>query len=370
MEEHKRFWVGFSMATGIGPVRLRELIDNFGDVEQAWQASSDELYATGIPQKVVADFLETRARLDLDAELARIEGRGCQVLTWEDADYPDRLRELDAPPSLLYVWGQLAPEDRFAVGIVGTRRMSPYGRGVASDIAAYLGSNGITVVSGLARGVDGTAHRAALASGGRTIAVLGSGLDHIYPPEHRGLAKEISAQGAVISEYGLGTRPEARNFPPRNRIISGLSLVVVVVEAGEASGALITANFAAEQGRDVFAVPGNIHSPTSRGCHKLIQSGAQILLSPGDVLEALNMDVAVRHEAVQMALPEDEVERAVYEILGDEPMHVDEVRSRCGLPIASVTSALAMLELKGRARQTGAMTFTLARERGLEYWVE
>lgn len=370
MEEHKRYWVGFSLATGIGAVRMRELIDHFGDVKGAWMASRDELLATSIPRKYVSDLLETRARLDLDAEMAKIEGLGFQVLTWEDEGYPDRLHELDAPPPVIYAWGELSPADRFGVAIVGTRRMSSYGQGVARDIGSYLGANGITVVSGLARGIDGVAHLAAMESGGRTIAVLGSGLDHIYPPEHRQLAKRISGQGVVISEYGLGTQPEAKNFPPRNRIISGLSLVVVIVEAGQASGALITANFAAEQGREVFAVPGSIYSPSSKGCHKLIQSGAQILRSPGDVVEALNMDVAVRQEAVQMSLPEDDVERAIYEILGDEPIHVDEVQALAGLPIAQVTSALAMLELKGRARQTGAMTYTLAREPRLDYRLE
>jgi DNA processing protein len=200
--------------------------------------------------------------------------------------------------------------------------------------------------------------------------VLGSGLDHIYPPEHRALAGEIAQSGAVIGEYALGVRPEARNFPPRNRIISGLSLVVVVVEAGEASGALITANFAAEQGREVFAVPGSIHNPASRGCHKLIQTGAQIMLSSEEVIEALNMDVVVRQEAMQLELPEGDVERAVYQQLGEDPIHVDELGARCGLPISAVTSALAMLELKGRARQAGGMSYIVARETPPEYRVE
>ncbi len=370
MDESRRFWVGFSLASGIGAARLRRLIDAFGDVERAWNAPSEHLYAVGLPRPVVDELVKTRREADLEAELARIEAGGFHLLTWEDLDYPDRLRELDAPPPVIYVSGELVAEDRFAVAVVGTRRMSSYGRRVAQELGELLGANGITVVSGLARGVDGIAHRGALDAGGRTIAVLGSGVDRIYPPEHRRLAAEIVESGAVISEYALGVRPEAKNFPPRNRIISGLALVVVVVEAGETSGALITANFAAEQGRDVFAVPGSIHSHSSRGCHKLIQAGAQILISPQDVIEALNMDVVVRQEAIQLELPEDDVERAIFQELGEDPVHVDELGARCGLPISAVTSALAMLELKGRAQQAGGMTYVIAREASPGYRVE
>lgn len=370
MDDPRRFWVGFSLASGIGAARLRQLTEAFGDVEAAWNAPSEQLYGVGLPRAVVDELVRTRQQVDLDLELARVEEGGFHVLTWDDPDYPDRLRELDAPPPVIYVWGELIPDDRFAVAIVGTRRMTTYGRTVAQELAQVLGENGITVVSGLARGVDGIAHRGALQGGGRTIAVLGSGVDHIYPPEHRRLADEIAENGAVISEYALGVRPEGRNFPPRNRIISGLSLVVVVVEAGEASGALITANFAAEQGRDVFAVPGSIHSPASRGCHKLMRTGAQIMLSPQDVIEALNLDLVVRQEAMQLQLPEDDVQRAVYQELGQDPIHVDDLGERCGLPISAVTSALAMLELKGRARQAGGMTYVVARESSPEYRVE
>jgi DNA processing protein len=200
--------------------------------------------------------------------------------------------------------------------------------------------------------------------------VLGSGLDQLYPPEHRRLAESIAAQGAVISDYPLGTRPEPKNFPPRNRIISGLSLIVVVVEAGGGSGALITADFAIEQGRDVFAVPGDIHRPASRGANRLIRLGAHPLLDPDDVLEALNLELIARQELAPPQAPEDETERCVLEALSSEPLHIDELQQRCGLPISQITASLSMLELKGRARQVGGMHYILARELRAPYRVE
>ena len=244
MGDKRRFWIGFNRVLGIGPARIRKLLDAFGDLELAWNASREELHSAGLGPKTTQALLDTRAQLDLDRELARIDRFGFQILTWEDDAYPTRLLEIHAPPPMLYVWGEVREEDRWAVGVVGTRRATPYGKAIARDIAATLAVNGVTVVSGLARGIDSIAHQAALDAGGRTIAVLGSGLDQLYPPEHRRLAEAIAAQGAVISDYPLGTRPEPKNFPPRNRIISGLSLIVVVVEAGGGSGALITANFA------------------------------------------------------------------------------------------------------------------------------
>ena len=255
MGDKRRFWIGFNRVLGIGPARIRKLLDAFGDLELAWNASREELYSAGLGPKTTQALLDTRAQLDLDRELARIDRFGFQILTWEDDAYPTRLLEIHAPPPMLYVWGEVREEDRWAVGVVGTRRATPYGKAIARDIAATLAVNGVTVVSGLARGIDSIAHQAALDAGGRTIAVLGSGLDQLYPPEHRRLAESIAAQGAVISDYPLGTRPEPKNFPPRNRIISGLSLVLVVVEAGGGSGALITADFAIEQSGGRHRVP-------------------------------------------------------------------------------------------------------------------
>jgi DNA processing protein len=355
---------------GIGPVRIKKLLNAFGDLELAWNASRGELQSAGLGRKAIQALLDTRTRLDLDRELARIDRFGFHILTWEDEAYPVRLREIHAPPPMLYVWGEVRDEDRWAVGVVGTRRATPYGKAIARDVATTLAVNGVTVVSGLARGIDSIAHQAALDAGGRTIAVLGSGLDQLYPPEHRKLAKSIATQGAVISDYPLGTRPEPKNFPPRNRIISGLSLVVVVVEAGGSSGALITADFAIEQGRDVFAVPGDIHRPASSGTNRLIRLGAHPLLTPDDVLEALNLELIARQELVPPKAPEDETERCILEALSSEPLHIDELQQRCGLPISQITASLSMLEIKGRARQVGGMHYILAGEVRAPYRVE
>jgi DNA processing protein len=223
------------------------------------------------------------------------------------------------------------------------------------------------VISGLARGVDAVAHQAALKAGGRTLAVLGSGVDVIYPPEHRNLAEEIIANGCLISDYPPGTAPDAANFPPRNRIISGLSQAVVVVEAGEKSGALITAAFAAEQGRPVFAVPGPLYSPQSRGANLLLREGAQIMLDAGDILEALNLGQVETHRQARGLLPEDAVEAQLYALLGREPLHVDELRQQANLPIEKISATLTLMELKGLVRQVGSMRYVAVYEPGAAY---
>lgn len=365
-----QYWIGFNRVSGIGPTRLRTLLDAFGSLETAWHATAEDLQAAGLGPKTIQALIETRERLDLDQEIARIAALGIHITTWQDEDYPIRLKEIHSPPPVLYVRGEIKPQDRWAAAVVGTRRATAYGKATAREVSSVLAASGVTVVSGLARGIDSIAHQAALEVGGRTLAVLGSGLDQMYPPEHRKLAESIAGNGAILSDYPLGTRPEPRNFPPRNRIISGLSLAVIVVEAGIGSGALITADFAGEQGREVFAVPGDIHRRTSQGTNRLIRSGARPLISPEDVLEALNMDVVARQEVADKVLPEDDTERRVLEALGSEPIHVDELQAQCGLPISQITASLAMLELKGRARQVGGMQYIRAREQRAEYRVE
>ena len=368
--DQKRFWVGFNRVQGIGPARLENLLNEFGDIEAAWNASAIDLEKAKLSPRYVQALLDTRETLDLDEEMESIEEAGFHVVTWHDEEYPERLRETGAPPPVLYIWGQLEMRDRWAAAIVGTRKPTPYGRTVTQDLAAALAVNGVTVISGLARGIDGIGHQAALKAGGRTIAVLGSGLDEVYPPEHRNLAEKIAQCGAVVSDYPLGTRPEGRNFPPRNRIISGLSLAVVIVEAGEGSGALITADFAAEQGRELYAVPGSLYSKASRGTHALLLSGARPLTSVDDLLEGLNLDLVARHEQAEQELPEDEKERSVYKALTSDPIHVDEIQLRCGLPVSEVTATLALLELKGRVKQVGGMQYIRTREARAGYRVE
>ena len=365
-----RYWVGFNIVRGIGPTRLRALLDHFGDVERAWHAPSDALRHAGLDRRSLKNLLAVRAARDLDRELERIAAVGARVLTWESPDYPRLLREIPAPPPVLYVKGTLTEEDAWAVAVVGTRRASTYGREVTRRLATTLARSGITIVSGLARGIDSVAHRAALKAGGRTVAVLGCGIDRIYPPEHRKLAEEIIAHGTLVSDYPLGTPPEGINFPPRNRIISGLSLGVLVTEAGKGSGALITADYAAEQGRDVFAVPASILTHCSAGTNALIQDGAKVVLGPEDILEELNLTMVAEQMEARQVLPADETEAALLTRLSAEPTHVDELGRQVGLPIAQVTSTLALMELKGMVRQVGGMKYIVARETKVEYAVD
>jgi DNA processing protein len=360
--DDKPYWVAFNLVRGIGAVRLQGLIDHFGDAASAWKGEAEELRSAGLSTKVVERLVEMRGSLDLEKLWERILAQGIQVITWQDEGYPHRLKEIDQPPPVLYARGQMLPEDDFAVAIVGTRRITPYGRQVTEELAAYLAGNGITVVSGLARGVDAVAHMAALHAGGRTLAVLGCGVDRIYPPENRPLAEQMIEHGAILSDYPVGTAPEATNFPPRNRIISGLSLAVVVIEAGETSGALITAEFAAEQGREVFAVPGSILAPQSKGTNKLIQTGALPLLTPQDLLQALNLTRVGAQKSARQVLPADEVEKQLLMALGNEPLHVDELQRQTRLPVEKVSAALVMMELKGMVRQVGAMHYVAVRE--------
>jgi DNA processing protein len=364
------YWVGFNIVRGIGPTRMQALLDYFGSADRAWHASSEELRSAGLDRRSLESLLAARSALDLDQELERVAAVGARVLTWEAPDYPRLLREIAAPPPVLYVKGDITEQDAWAVAVVGTRRASDYGREITRRLAGDLARNGITVVSGLARGIDGEAHRAALKAGGRTIAVLGCGIDRIYPPEYRKLAQEIVGQGALVSDYPLGTEPEGKNFPPRNRIISGLSLGVLIVEAGERSGALITADYAAEQGRDVFAVPGSILTRGSAGTNALIRDGAKVVLGPEDILEELNLTMVAEQAEARQALPADETEAALLACLSAEPVHVDELQRQIDLPIAQVTSTLALMELKGMVRQVGGMKFVVAREPGVEYVVD
>lgn len=360
--DERAFWVGFSHVSGIGPAKIRSLLGYFGTLEQAWKAPAGQLRLAGLDERAMTNLLETRQNLPLEREMVKLERQGVSVLTWDDEEYPFRLQQIPDPPPVLYVKGRPSVEDEIAVAVVGTRRASTYGLEAARKLADGLARNGVTVVSGLALGIDGAAHTAALDAGGRTLAVLGSGLDNIYPASHRGLAVRIvkSGHGALLSEYPLGTRPEARNFPPRNRIISGLSLGVLVVEAGERSGALITARYAAEQGRDVFAVPGSMFHTTSKGTNRLIQDGAKLVLDLRDVLEELNLNVVSEQVVARHQLPEDPTEAKLLGLLSEEPTHVDDLCRDSGLPTATVTSTLAMMELKGLVRQVGFMQYVKA----------
>lgn len=369
MSDTKKYWVGFNLVRGIGAARLRILLDHFGSIEDAWQAPVYALQATGLSSKLIDNLIQVRSEVSLDRVWDRLQTYGVEVLTWDDEDYPRLLTEIDQPPPVLYVRGKLLPEDDWAVAIVGTRRITAYGRIITEEVASFLARNRITVISGLARGVDGVAHKAALSSGGRSLAVLGSGVDRIYPPEHRTLAETMMQNGALISDYPLDTPPDSMNFPPRNRIISGLAQAVVIVEAGERSGALITAGFAADQGRDVFAVPGNINAPQSVGTNRLIQQGAHPLVNPQEILEILNLTMVSQHQDARTALPADETEAQLLAVVNQEPTHIDDICNNASMPIETVTATLALMELKGMVRQMGGMHYISVREHPETYQV-
>lgn len=353
----KAYWIGFNQVPGIGPTRLAALLETCGSIEAAWKAPIQQLKEAGLDRRSLENLLATRRTLDLEAAWQQVIRAGAQVYTWNDVEYPENLRQVPLAPPVIYVRGSLVEEDRLAVALVGTRQASAYGREVARSLGQELAHNGITVISGLALGIDAIAHEAALEAGGRTIAVLGSGVDQVYPMQNRKVAQAMMAQGALVSEYPMGTPPEASNFPPRNRIISGLSLAVVVVEAGQRSGALITAKFAADQGRDVFAVPGSILQPSSAGCNALIQEGASPLLSVTDLLDQLHLERAAVQKEARQTIPTDPTERRLLEHLNSEPVHLDDIVRETAMPAAQVSGLLAMMELKGVVRQVSSMKY-------------
>jgi DNA processing protein len=324
----------------------------------------------GFDRRTIEAFMTWRSKLDLSDELSRLLELGVTVLTWDSPDYPSLLKVIPNSPPVLYVRGELLPQDDWALGVVGTRRATVYGREATHALVGGLAAGGVTIISGLAYGIDTYAHQTALDAGGRTIAVLGSGVDIIYPAQNRKLADKISSQGAIVSEYPLGTRPEGSNFPPRNRIISGLSLGVLVVEGTTRSGAMITADFAAEQGREVFAVPGNILNRLSSGPNQLIQNGAKLVTSIGDVLEELNLTMVAEHTEAREILPDNETEAVLLQHLSAYPVHVDDLGRAAGLSASEVASSLTLMELKGKVRQVGGMNYVIAREPGVSYVLE
>jgi len=361
-EEELKYWAAFSRIPGIGRVRFRAILDRFGRLSDAWHAGASDLRAAGLEPHIVRTIASERPKIDPDADLEGLARQNVRALTWDDADYPALLKEIDDPPPVLYMRGELTPSDEWAVSVVGTRRPTPYGRQVAEEISYQLASSRICIVSGLARGVDAIAHRAALQAGGRTVGVLACGLDTTYPPEHAKLAREIAESGALVSEYPLGVLPRGDYFPRRNRIMSGMSLGVLIVEGDVKSGAMITAKFATEQNREVFAVPGSIFSPQSRGTNDLIQDGAKLVRSVDDVLEELNLTMAPQQIEMKELIPATDTEAGLLRHISKEPVHIDEVCRESGLPASTVSSILAMMELKGLVRQMGPMAYIAARE--------
>jgi DNA processing protein len=367
VKKDTKYWVGFNLVKGIGPVRLEKLLAYYGSLREAWKSQPHQLTAAGLNSKLCQQLIKIRENTCLDELVEQLRVKGIKILTWDDPAFPERLRQIDQSPFVIYMKGNLIEEDIWSVAVVGTRRYSFYGRQVTELLTRTLAEHGITIISGLARGIDGIAHAQSLDVGGRTLAILGSGLDQIYPPEHKGLAERIMSQGAVLSDYPPGTPPDGSNFPPRNRIISALAKAVVVIEAGQKSGALITANYAVEQGKEVFAVPGKITAPLSKGPNRLIKLGAHPLLEAQDVLDFLNMSLVARQQIIQRSLPSDPKEALLFGAVGDEPLHVDELSRTTELPIEEVTATLAVMELKGMVRKTFGMKYIAVRECNLVY---
>jgi DNA processing protein len=356
----RQAWIAWSGVPGVGPATFRRLLERFGSAEQAWRAPLAELQRLGFTERVLASVRAKRRGDWPQRVAARLEALGARALAWSDPEYPERLKHIGSPPIVLYVRGALQPSDDWAVAVVGTRRATVYGRDMTERIVAELAANGVTIVSGLARGIDSHAHRAALEAGGRTLAVLGSGIDVVYPPENARLAEAIVASGALVSELPPGARPDARHFPLRNRIISGLARAVLVVEAPEDSGALITADCALDQGRDVLAVPGNVTQRSSSGANRLIQQGAKLVTCARDVLEELRLEALPQQLEMRALLPDSPIEQRLVALLAEQPAHLDEIVRASGLTTAEVSSAMAMLELKGFVRALGGQHYALA----------
>ena len=361
-DEERACWIALTRVPGLGPVKFGRLLDHFGTAGAAWAAAAGQWREAGLDARTAESLAEFRRGHDPLPAHERVRAAGVQVLTLRDPDYPPLLREVYAPPPVLFLRGALAAEDRLSLAVVGTRGATAYGKHMAERLVADLVASGVSVVSGLARGIDAVAHRTALQQGGRTLAVLGSGVDVIYPAEHRTLAAGVAAAGALLSEYPPGAKPERDNFPARNRLIAGMTMGTLVVEAGEVSGALITARMALEQNREVFALPGNVTSAASAGCNALIRRGeAKLVARVEDILEEIQPDRVAEQLQLTELLPENELEGSLLRALAAEPLHVDDLARATALPIATVTSTLTMLELKGMVRDAGGMTYARLR---------
>ena len=362
-------WLKLINADGVGPVIFKRIMERCGSIDKALGASVKELSEIdGIGFKTAESIARTREKFDAAGELELASRLNVQIISFDDEQYPPLLKNINDAPPILYVKGAIKKADNLAIAIVGARRCSLYGQEQASRFGHLLSSAGFTICSGMARGIDSSAHQGALTAGGRTIAVLGCGLSHIYPPENKKLFEQIITSGTVVSELPLRTEPLGENFPARNRIIAGLSLGTIVVEAGYNSGGLITAEFALEYEREVMAVPGKIDSPLSRGTHQLLKQGAKLVESVSDVTDALGfIGENVKEQAVSAArkaeqklgatlfdissLNLNDNERAIYDYLNKEPLHIDQIAGDTGLDVGIINSHLISLQLKGIIKQ-------------------
>ena len=363
--ESREALVALNLIEHVGPVRVRQLLECFGEAPAILKASRQQLLRVhGIGEETAQAIASWEKTIDLDGELKRITDFGCRILTQADEDYPELLRQIYDPPIVLYVSGQLTPKDKNAVAMVGSRQTTHYGLEAARKLAYQLAYVGVTVVSGAARGIDTASHQGALSAKGRTVAVLGTGINIIFPPENRELFERIAANGAVITQFPFNRQADKQSFPIRNRIVAGMTLGTVVVEANLTSGALITAHFATEYGRQIFAVPGRIDSPRSKGCHDLIKQGAKLCEGAEDILSefeylfpASNRPPGANETGVLPALSLSENEQKVYDALSNEEATIDEVIRHSGLPSSAVSVALLGLEMKRLVKQLRGKLF-------------
>ena len=358
-------FVALNLIEGVGPIRVRQLLEHFGEAPAVLRASPIQLrQVKGIGPDTAEAIANWEKTINLSAELKRIEEFGCKIIIANDPEYPELLREIYDPPVVLYVRGELLPKDKNSVALVGSRTTTHYGIEVARKLAYQLAYLGVTVVSGGARGIDTAAHQGALTGKGRTVAVLGTGINVVWPSENKELFEKVSANGALVTQFPFNRPGDKQSFPIRNRLVAGMTLGTVVVEANLTSGALITANFATEYGRQVFAVPGRIDSPRSKGCHDLIKKGAKLCESVEDILTEFeylfprsNKPPSAAETGVLPALELSDSEQKVYGTLGNEEVAIDEIIQGTGLPPSAVSVALLSLEMKRLIRQLPGKLF-------------
>lgn len=355
----KIFYNAFNLMPQIGPIRLRKIQAFFSSMEEAWQADFLQLRSAGIEEKIAQKLIEERKKIDPESEWEKLEKENIKIIIQNEESFPKNLLEISSAPVILYTKGELLPEE-FCIGIVGSRKISEYGKRAAEDFARELSAAGITLASGMAFGADTITHRNCLKSGTRTIAVLGSGIDEksIYPSSNRQLAKEIEKCGCIISEYPVGTPPLKQNFPARNRIISGISKGILVIEASQTSGSLITARFALEQNREVFAVPGNIYSKNSEGTNNLIKMGAKSACKIEDILEEFNLELNPKIKEARQIVPETPEEELILNSLSfEEAFHIDKLSLQTQIKTAALSSILTLMEMKGMIKDIGGMRY-------------
>ncbi|MBN1778780.1 MAG: DNA-processing protein DprA [Candidatus Buchananbacteria bacterium] len=357
--EELKYWVAFNQITAIGPMRWQIIEKYFGSIKNAWQADMADWQKSPLDYKTIEKFFAVKNKIDPDYEMEKLQKHNLEVITAQDQNYPKILKEIYAAPPLLYYRGDIKNFEYLCLAIVGSRKNSDYGKQVTEQLSRQISEVGLTVVSGLALGVDAIAHQTAIKNSGRTIAILGSSLDQIYPASNRHLAEEIiKKDGLIISEFPIGTTPQPFNFPRRNRIIAGLSLGVLVTEAKINSGALITARYALEQNREVFAVPGNIYNENTAGTNQLIKLGARLVTDVNDILETLNLEKIQTQKIIEQIQPQTKNEKIIFEIIKLEPIHIDKIIQLARLDISAISATLSIMEMKGIIKNLGNQIYS------------